>query len=388
MVAAKMSTTELMAEAMQLNAQVQSALGALMSVIGEIDRREAWRVDGATSMANWLSQKCGVAEATGRVWAQLAERLWDLPVTAAAFEAGEVTLDKVRAILPVATPETDAATVEAAKSCSVRDLNEIARSRESSDDIDPSSEYEGRYLRFNDHRRTISARLDREHYALVRNRLEHVARKLPIEVDVRWDQRLADALIIVAGSGIPNEPSDTSPVPTLGLGYSGNHLLVVHADLSYLKGEEGNAEIERLGLIGRETVERIACDARVVLAIDDDVGHTMYEGRSRRSPSDTQRREVWRRDRTCRFPGCSNSVFTTVHHIFMWIKGGLTDLPNLVLLCDHHHHLIHSNQWSMEGDANEELRFAGPTGETMTSRPSLLWGRSKSGPAGPVPPSG
>ena len=96
-------------------------------------------------------------------------------------------------------------------------------------------------------------------------------------------------------------------------------------------------ELEHQGLIDAETVQRIACDATIVIAVDDDVGHTMYEGRARRFPTEAQRREVMRRDRHCRFPGCTNVTFTNVHHIVAWKPGGRTDLDNLVLLCLHHH---------------------------------------------------
>jgi hypothetical protein len=34
---------------------------------------------------------------------------------------------------------------------------------------------------------------------------------------------------------------------------------------------------------------------------------------------------------------------------------------------------VHSKQWSVSGNANEELAFLGPTGRVMTSRPSPLW---------------
>ena len=108
----------------------------------------------------------------------------------------------------------------------------------------------------------------------------------------------------------------------------------------------------------------------MAVAVDDDVGHTMYEGRARRWPSDSQRREIMRRDRHCRFPGCTNVTFTNVHHIVPWKPGGRTDLDNLALLCEFHHHRVHSRHWTMSGDANEELTFVGPTGRVMTSRPS------------------
>ena len=97
------------------------------------------------------------------------------------------------------------------------------------------------------------------------------------------------------------------------------------------------ASSSTLGLIDAQTLRRIACDATVVIALDDDVGHTMYEGRAKRFPSDPQRREVLRRDRQCRFPGCANATFTNVHHILGWKPGGRTDLDNLALLCVFHH---------------------------------------------------
>jgi hypothetical protein len=132
-------------------------------------------------------------------------------------------------------------------------------------------------------------------------------------------------------------------------------------------------ELERDDLIDCATVQRIACDATMVVAVDDDVGHTMYEGRARRFPTGAQRREIRRRDRHCRFPGCTNVTFASVHHVVPWKPGGRTDLPNLALLCEYHHHLVHSKGWSMAGNANEELTIAGPTGHVMVSRPSPLW---------------
>jgi hypothetical protein len=135
-------------------------------------------------------------------------------------------------------------------------------------------------------------------------------------------------------------------------------------------------ELEHRGLIDAVVARRLACDATVVVALDDDVGHTMYEGRARRDPTPTQRRELWRRDRHCRFPGCRNATFVNPHHLRWWKRDrGKTDLDNLALLCEHHHHLVHSKAWRLEGDANSELSFVGPSGRVMTSRPSPLWTR-------------
>ena len=82
-----------------------------------------------------------------------------------------------------------------------------------------------------------------------------------------------------------------------------------------------------------------------------------------------------RRDRHCRFPGCTNVTFTNVHHVVAWKPGGRTDLDNLALLCLFHHGTVHKKGWTMSGDANAELTFVGPSGRVMTSRPSPLWTR-------------
>jgi hypothetical protein len=151
--------------------------------------------------------------------------------------------------------------------------------------------------------------------------------------------------------------------------------VVAHVPFEVLSdpASELPGELERGGLISADVVRRLLCEAELVVALDDALGHTMYEGRARRFPSETQRREIWRRDRHCVFPGCANVLFTNCHHLQRWSDGGLTDLDNLALLCKHHHDLIHTKVWSMSGDANVELAFVGPSGAVMTTRPSRLW---------------
>ncbi len=166
---------------------------------------------------------------------------------------------------------------------------------------------------------------------------------------------------------------------------SSPYFVVVHVPLAALLDESGSStalvgDLERAGLISAEVVRQMACDATVALGVDDDVGHTMYEGRARREPTDAQRREVMRRDRHCRFPGCTNVTFTNIHHVVPWKPGGRTDLENLALLCLHHHHLVHSAGWTMTGNANESLTFLGPSGRVMTSRPSPMWTVVTAGP--------
>jgi hypothetical protein len=311
----------------------------------------------------------------------VAQKAWDVPQLVGALTAGEISFDKLRVLSDVAAPDTEGELVEVARQRSVRELRELAGTKRTASPTDPSVEQERRSLRCNDAVRTMTVQLPPESFAEARSRLETMAKEIPSgDGELSWDQRMADAFMGLirlgrsggadgAGAGAVDSP----------------YFVVVHAPIAALLDETGNeselaGDLERGGLISTEAVRRVACDATISLAVDDELGHTMYEGRARRDPSGPQHREVRRRDRHCRFPGCGNVVFCNVHHIDEWKPGGVTDLDNLVLLCVHHHGLVHSKQWTMSGNANELLVFIGPSGRAMESRPSPLW-TAVTGPA-------
>jgi predicted restriction endonuclease len=41
------------------------------------------------------------------------------------------------------------------------------------------------------------------------------------------------------------------------------------------------------------------------------------------------------------------------HHIVPWSAGGSTNLSNLILLCRHHHRLVHRGDWEVRMAADE-----------------------------------
>src|SRR5207247_4153781 len=60
------------------------------------------------------------------------------------------------------------------------------------------------------------------------------------------------------------------------------------------------------------------------------------------------RRALNVRDGGCRWPGCDRPAsYTSGHHLKHWIRGGATDLPNLVLLCHRHHWMVHEGKWQI-----------------------------------------
>lgn len=402
LVVEKTSTADLMDEVERLGGVIASATGSMLAAVGELDRREAWRTEGATSSGAWITQRLGVAEGTGRTLSHVAEKLWDLPHLAQGLRVGALSFDKVRAAVEIATPESDASILRQAEECTVRQIADLVRADREPTDEQSESRHENRYLRFNDARRSITAQLTEDAYALVRARIADRARAFPSNGETRYDQRLADALVDLCQTGRgrrshgsaldgdgagSDDGGDGGGIGGAGGGDPGQppsgprstFLVIAHTDLALLQGGTGRAEIERMGLLSGEAIRRISCDSSVALALDDAFGHTMFEGRSKRFATHAQRHEVQRRDRRCRFPSCPNNTFTDVHHVVHWADEGPTDLSNLVTLCDHHHHRVHEGKWQVTGNANGILRFVGPSGRTMTSRPSPLWTRRKTG---------
>jgi hypothetical protein len=234
-------------------------------------------------------------------------------------------------------------------------------------------------LRFDDRRRSLAGTLPAEQYSIVKGAL--VARASRRERDrTPFDQRMSDALVALCKADASGGTHGTGRDERAGGAHRNRPTLVVHADFSLLAGGRGSAELDVLGPISQEVARRLACDAKVLVSADDASGRSLNLGRTRRDPSDTQRIEIRRRDKGCRFPGCTHTEFTDVHHVHHWVDGGPTDLDNLVELCDQHHRAVHEVGWKMSGDANVELTFRSPTGRLSHSTPSPAFTSARDGP--------
>ena len=96
--------------------------------LGEYDRRQAFRDEGATSLESWTAERFGVSTPTARAYAHVGEKAWDIPQLVGSLFAGDLSFDKVRVLADVATPQTDGELCVQAKEHSVRELADIARS--------------------------------------------------------------------------------------------------------------------------------------------------------------------------------------------------------------------------------------------------------------------
>jgi hypothetical protein len=144
--------------------------------------------------------------------------------------------------------------------------------------------------------------------------------------------------------------------------------IVVHVDAQTLKHDHaGRCELEDGPGIAAETARRLACDASLVVLVENEQGEPLNVGRKTRSIPPALRRALRSRDQGCRFPGCTHTRFVDGHHVQHWAQGGETKLSNLVLLCRFHHRLLHEGRVVVQVLDDGALRFVRPDGQSFDS---------------------
>jgi len=136
--------------------------------------------------------------------------------------------------------------------------------------------------------------------------------------------------------------------------------VVLHMDHDLLGADDAVGDLEGF-IVGSETARRLCCDARVQEVIEFG-GIPIGMGRLSRNVSPGLLRALKYRDVGCRFPGCSRRRWVHAHHVLFWVKGGPTDLGNLILLCSYHHRFVHEGGWSIRGNPMGAVEFVRPDG--------------------------
>jgi hypothetical protein len=184
--------------------------------------------------------------------------------------------------------------------------------------------------------------LDPEGGAVLRTALEPLAKRNGKGDDRKLDHRLADGLVEMA-----NHAMDKGTLPQRS---NQRPHLQVTATFETLKQYVGSpaANLEFSLPISSVSAVRLACDCNLTRILLNSDSQVIDVGRSKRVISPSQKRALNVRDKGCRWPGCDRpATYTSGHHLVHWIKGGSTDLPNLVLLCHRHHWLVHEGKWQI-----------------------------------------
>jgi hypothetical protein len=110
----------------------------------------------------------------------------------------------------------------------------------------------------------------------------------------------------------------------------------------------GSGTFTYTGPVTAATIRKIACDADIIPVLLGSQGRILDIGRTTRIFPPHIRKALHARDQGCAFPNCTiPASWCEAHHITYWSQGGPTNTDNGVLLCSHHHHLIHKEQWKI-----------------------------------------
>ncbi len=103
------------------------------------------------------------------------------------------------------------------------------------------------------------------------------------------------------------------------------------------------------GPVNAATARKIACDADIIPVLLGSKGRVLDIGRATRVFPPHIRKALIARDQGCAFPGCTMPAsWCEAHHVDYWSRGGTTGTDNGTLLCSHHHHVIHKEQWTIQ----------------------------------------
>lgn len=234
-----------------------------------------------------------------------------------------------------------------------------------------------RFTRYGDGSSRIFAQLDPEGTALVSDIYDAVTSPR------RGGPRFVDAEEHSRQEAIQNDPRTTDQLAhdafvellRIGASVDPNRILGIrqpsvriHVNARDLIAANGVAATRVAAIEGQSArvpatvAERLACaDGYIPVVVN--VDGSIDVGRAQRLFTARQRvalAAIWG---GCAFAGCDRPPsWTEAHHAIPWSHGGRTDTANGVLLCRHHHLLVHDNGWTIRPPGS-------PTGRWMMHPP-------------------
>lgn len=362
---------------------IRSRENVMMAKIAEMERRGLAAEFGYKNVAQVLRHAVRWDLKTARQWAERAVALAEditptgarleaaLPVTAEVAAEGVLSGEHVSAVAEVMKElpgdaerhlvefarEHEPSAVRAfGKELAYRLYQEDAEPRES-EPAKPANELR---TRWSGEQLEVWARLDRVAGAKFEAMIDPLARPRPETADEGPDLRsraerdgdaFAELIDLVGRADLLPEHGGEAVTMTLTMRYED---LVEKVGQAMLDGRERVPAAE---------ARRIACGAGIIPVVLGGRSEAMDVGRKVRAFTAAIRRVLVARDRGCAFPGCARPPkHCDGHHVRHWADGGATSVDNGVLLCRHHHTLIHRSEW--------EVTMVG--GLPMFTRPAWL----------------
>ncbi|CAB4788253.1 unannotated protein [freshwater metagenome] len=316
--------------------------------VGQVERTNGWKGQGAKSVAEWLSIETDCAHYEAQSVVVLANQLHHLPVTEAALRSGELSGTQAVEVArgAIVAPNTETQLLNLARHATVRDLRD-ATSRVVAAATDESERHrqvhKSRYFKswtdldgsFN-----VRGRMTAANGALVMAALK------PIQDEIfkaarksgeheRPEAYAADALMALCEKATTKKSSESGKQTSRP-----NAVMNIRIDIDALKrGHTKHGEICEIAGVGPipvATATEYLGEAFLKLLVMDgiDIKTVAHMGRAIPAPLRTA---VEERDRVCQVPTCDMSVGLEIDHIKPFAEGGPASLENLVRLCKRHH---------------------------------------------------
>jgi hypothetical protein len=163
--------------------------------------------------------------------------------------------------------------------------------------------------------------------------------------------------------------SDANPDFLLG---SGAPAIRVTTTLTALQTGTGAVRIDGYTqLLSMRSLKRLHCSGGVQVLVFDDTLQPLDIGREQRLFTTQQRTilaVIWG---GCAIDGCdAPPSWTEAHHIHHWARDhGNTNIRDGILLCKHHHLLLHNNKWEINRDPNGDYWITPPTEQDPNQTP-------------------
>ncbi len=164
-------------------------------------------------------------------------------------------------------------------------------------------------------------------------------------------QRLLDGLVgacrVALASGSLPATGGLRPQVMVTIAYK--DLLTRLLEPGGMRTGSGSGTLPFTGPVSASAARKIACDADLIPVVLGGESRVLDIGRASRVFPPHIRKAITARDLGCAFPGCAiPASWCEAHHISYWSRGGTTGTDNGTLLCSHHHHIIHKEQWTIE----------------------------------------
>jgi Domain of unknown function (DUF222)/HNH endonuclease len=324
--------------------EVRRSGDALRTVaVGQVERTNGWKGQGAKSISEWLSIETDCAHYEAQSVVVLAGQLQHLPVTQAALRSG--TLSGTQAIEvargAIVAPNTETQLLNLATYATVRDLRDATNRvvAAATDETERHRQvHKSRYLKWwvgEDGACNLKARMTVANGALVKAALapfeDSIFKQARTSgVHERPEAYAADALMALCTAKNVSTTKTTRS----------NAVMNIRVDIDALKRghtEHGEVcEIAGVGPIPVATATEYLGEAFLKLLVIDgvDIKTVAHMGRSIPAPLRTALEE---RDRVCQVPTCDMSLGLEIDHIKPFAEGGPASFENLVRLCKRHH---------------------------------------------------